>query len=262
MARTITIGNYKGGVGKTTNSVMIGFSLSRKKLKTLVIDIDAQANATKLLMLSQEKEEMFDRTIMDGIRDEDFSDLIIPINEYLDLIPAYKTLEEFPEYLYTEVKGGKKARDFVIKNLGQEVFDNYDYVIIDVPPQSKEVTRNAVVASDFVLISLQTQERSLTGAESYLEDLANIKEEYDLDIDIIGILPVLLKNDGRVDMYILDNAKESFGEDNIFKNHVPQLERLKRFDVNGISDEDYHDKRVLKIYEDITDELLERLKGR
>ncbi|PFR56773.1 ATPase, partial [Bacillus cereus] len=130
---------------------------------------------------------------------------------------------------------------------------------IDVPPMSIEVTKNAVVASDYVLITLQTQERSLTGAENYINQLIKLKEQYNLDIEVVGILPVLLKNDGKVDEFIMENAREIFGEENLFKNIVPQMERIKRFDVNGITENDRHDLHVIQLYEKISDELLSRI---
>jgi cellulose biosynthesis protein BcsQ len=68
-----------------------------------------------------------------------------------------------------------------------------------------------------------------------------------------------MKNHGKVDEYILDSAKESFGEENIFETYIPQMERIKRFAVNGITDQDRHDKKVLTVYEKVTDELLSRL---
>ncbi|MEQ6001683.1 ParA family protein, partial [Bacillus amyloliquefaciens] len=128
-----------------------------------------------------------------------------------------------------------------------------------VPPMTLEVTKNAVVASDYVLIALQTQERSLTGAENYVNELIKLKEQYDLDIEVVGILPVLLKNNGKVDEYIMENAREIFGEENLFKNVVPQMERIKRFDVNGITEKDRHDMNVIELYETISDELLSRI---
>ena len=141
----------------------------------------------------------------------------------------------------------------------EKIKHKYDYIFIDVPPMSIEVTKNAVVASDYVLIALQTQERSLTGAENYVNELVKLKEQYNLDIEVVGILPVLLKNNGKVDQYIMENAREVFGEENLFKNIVPQMERIKRFDVNGITERDRHDLNVIELYEKISDELLERI---
>ncbi|MDR2283158.1 MAG: ParA family protein, partial [Sphingobacterium sp.] len=82
---------------------------------------------------------------------------------------------------------------------------------------------------------------------------------YNLNLDVVGILPVLMKNNGKVDEYILDSAKTSFGEENLFETYIPQMERIKRFAVNGITDQDRHDRKVLNVYEEVASELLKRL---
>ena len=89
------------------------------------------------------------------------------------------------------------------------------------------------------------------------------KEE--VDFDILGILPVLLKNTSKVDQTILEQAKREFGEENIFNNVVKNMERVKRYDMIGITNpdsdarHDMHDKKVHALYSQITNELLERL---
>lgn len=260
---TVTVGNYKGGAGKTTNAILMGYSAARMGIKTLVIDKDPQSNATKSLMLTrsannQETVTTISKTLMYGIEQNSFVDLPIEIVDNLYLLPSFIDFEDFPRYLYQNFSD-QKERDFVFKKLLDEIKDDYDLILIDVPPMSKEVTRNAIVASDYVLISLQTQERSLTGAENYVKELIKITDLYSLDLDLVGILQVLHKNDGRVDSYIMESALEIFGATNIFKNVVPQMERIKRFDVNGITDNDMHDKKVLQKYNDVTTEFLERL---
>lgn len=137
--------------------------------------------------------------------------------------------------------------------------NNFDLILIDVPPLTPEVTKNAVTMSDYVLISLQTQERSLTGAENYIKTLSKLKAKYNLPIDIIGILQVLHQNRGTVDQFIMNNAKDEFGKDSIFKTVVPQMERIKRFDINGIRNKDQFDKKVLSLYRTVTEELLTRI---
>ncbi|EAE5096029.1 ParA family protein, partial [Listeria monocytogenes] len=149
--------------------------------------------------------------------------------------------------------------DYYLKNIFTPLQGKYDIVLIDVPPMSKAVTRNAVICSDYVLISLQTHERSLSGAESYVEELNKLHNEYDLDLEVVGVLPVIHKNNGSVDQYVMEVAKETFGEDNLFENVVPQMERIKRFDVNGITDKDRHDQKVLNLYDKVSDELLDRI---
>lgn len=262
-SKIITIGNYKGGAGKTTNAVMISYVLSTLGVKTLLVDKDPQSNATKSLMLTRSANNdgavpAINKTLMAGIEQMDLKDLPVKILDNLYLMPSFIDFEDFPKFLYQNFST-EKDRDFLFKGLIDEVKNDYDIVIIDVPPMSKEVTRNAIVASDYVLISLQTQERSLTGAESYIKELIKLTKLYDLKLDLLGVLQVLHKNKGTVDDYIMEKALEVFGGVNIFNTVVPQMERIKRFDINGIVDVDMHDKKVIKKYIEVTEEFLERL---
>lgn len=263
MAITITVGNYKGGVGKTTNTVLNSYQFAKKGKKTLVIDLDPQSNATQSLMLTKsilnpDEVVTVNKTIMYGIQEGSLDGLEVEIMENLFLLPSYIDFQDFAKFLY-RICESEKEEDFYFKKLLDEIKYKYDYIFIDVPPMSIEVTKNAVVASDYVLISLQTQERSLTGAENYIKELIRLKEIYELDIEVVGIIPVLLKKKGKVDEYILDAAKEIFGEENIFKNVIPQMERIKRFDINGITESDRHDLQVLDLFEKISSELESRI---
>ncbi|WP_144903573.1 ParA family protein [Leuconostoc mesenteroides] len=262
-AITLTVGNFKGGVGKTTNSILIAYTLAQKGIKTLVIDLDPQANATKTLTLTKLNQDedgilTFKKTLMRGIADNKIDDLPIKIIDNLFLMPSNIDFEEFAKFLYQNTDN-QTDEDFYFSKLLDPIKESFDIIIIDVPPMSKEITRNAVTSSDYVLISLQTQEHSLTGAENYIEELNKLNEKYDLNLTVVGLLPVLLKNTGTVDEYIIENAKEIFGESNIFSTIVPQMERIKRFDINGITNHDRHDLKVLQKYNEVTDELITRL---
>jgi cellulose biosynthesis protein BcsQ len=262
-AITLTVGNFKGGVGKTTNSILIAYTLAQKGIKTLVIDLDPQANATKTLTLTKLNQDedgilTFEKTLMRGIADNKIDDLPIKIIDNLFLMPSNIDFEEFAKFLYQNTDN-QTDEDFYFSKLLNPIKESFDIIIIDVPPMSKEITRNAVTSSDYVLISLQTQEHSLTGAENYIEELNKLNEKYDLNLTVVGLLPVLLKNTGTVDEYIIENAKEIFGQSNIFSTIVPQMERIKRFDINGITNHDRHDLKVLQKYNEVTDELITRL---
>lgn len=261
-AVTITIGNQKGGVGKTTNGTMICYSLAKIGIKSLIIDLDPQANATKSMLLtkSNHSEEIFtvDKTIMAGVQDDDLTDLPVNIMPNLDLLPSYSDFKGFTRFLYRNTQTDYEV-DHYLEHLIKPLKKEYDVIFIDIPPFSIETTNNAAILSDYVLISLQTQERSMTGAEDFLKTLSAVIEKYNLDTDILGIIEVLQKKKGSVDQYIMDQAKEEFGQENIFETVIPQMERLKRFDVNGIEENDYFDKQVVGLYNRLTEEFLKRL---
>ena len=103
-AITLTIGNQKGGVGKTTNTYLIAYVLSQFGINTLVVDLDPQSNSTKTLMLTKSKDNdeinTINKTIMRGVEEHDFTDLPVDIQPHLDLLPSYIDFEDFTKYLY------------------------------------------------------------------------------------------------------------------------------------------------------------------
>ncbi|ARN94037.1 ATPase (plasmid) [Levilactobacillus brevis] len=259
----ITVGNYKGGAGKTSNSILIAYQLSKLGVKTLVIDLDPQTNATKALLLTKSANDpdninTVDKTIMYGVSNQSFRDLPVKIINNLYLLPSFTDFQDFPKYVYQHTNRSYDEA-LILKPLIDPLKDTFDIILLDVPPMSKEVTENAVVASNYTLISFQTQERSLTGAENYISDLLKYKDTYSLDIDILGILPVLQNKNGSVDTAMLEAAKDAFGDDLVFKTVIPHMERIKRFDITGITDRDRFDKKVMEKYKLVASEFAQRV---
>lgn len=261
-ALTIVIGNQKGGVGKTTNTYLIAYTLAKMGIHTLVADLDPQANATKTLMLTKSQQEdtvySIKKTLMVGVQEKDITDLPVKIMDNLDLIPSYIDFQDFTKYLYQNTNN-EYEETHLLEPLFNPLKKKYDVILLDVPPFSIEITRNAVIFSDFALISLQTHDDSLSGAEEYVNTLSKLQQEYQLDIEVIGILPMLHDARNGVDQTIIQSAKDEFGEENVFTNIVTQMARIKRFPINGITDKDRFDKRVLDKYQQVTDELLSRI---
>lgn len=261
-AVTIIIGNQKGGVGKTTNTYLIAYTLAKLGIKTLVCDLDPQSNSTKALILtkSQNSNEIMtiDKTLMWGVQQRDLKDLPVSIIENLDLLPSYIDFEDFAKYLYKNTSN-EYEETHLLEPLFEPLKEDYDIILIDVPPLSVEVTSNAVMFSDYVLISLQTQDDSMTGAIEYIKTLVKLKMKYELGIEVLGALPMLSNSRGSVDKLIIESAKEEWGEDLVFETVIPQMERIKRFSINGITDEDRFDRKVLEMYEKVVSEMLYKL---
>lgn len=268
MVRKVVFGNFKGGTGKTTNSCMIAYHLAEKGYKTLLVDLDPQANATSLFLLTaqnQRKEVIsFDETLMTAISREDLSPIVTNIRENLYLLPSFSDFTSYPLFLEKKFPDSIKNRNLYFSQLLKPMEDEYDYILFDLPPTLSIYTDSAILASDAIVIVLQTQERSLVGAEAFIEYIQGIYDEYQTNFDILGILPVLLKNQSIVDESVLNNARKTFGEENLFKTIIRNMERLKRYDITGIIDpdtdekSDMHDKRVHELYNDVTEEFLYR----
>lgn len=271
----MTYANFKGGVGKTTNSVMTAYELAKKGYKTLVCDLDPQANATQLLrrtygLQNNQKGLKIGSTMMVALSNENINEAIVKIMDNLYLLPSYSDFTEYPDFLelkYPAIKDNyKEKRIAYFKQQLDKVKDDYDFVIVDVPPTLSIYTDSAVYASNEVIIVLQTQQRSLDGAEAFFEYLQRTYDKYpSIDFDILGVLAVLLKNNVGLDSQILNDAGKIFGYDLMFHMIIHHMERLKRYDRTGIADKDlspsdFHDTKVHYTYLTLTDEILERLR--
>ena len=291
MATTLLFGNMKGGVGKTTNSVMVAYQLAKMGYKTLVCDLDPQANATQLLRrtygLQHDGADLkIDKTMMVALSEQDIKSAIVNIMGNLDLLPSSEDFKSYPDFLeitfmpdkekiaenpsslQSEMSAVKEQRISYFAKQLEKVKDDYDVVVIDVPPTLSVFTDSAIYATDEIVIVLQTQQRSLDGAETFFEYLQQMYNSYeDVDFDILGVLPVLLKTRSGLDDQILEDAKEDFGEDALFEQIIHHMERLKRYDRTGIADHeltkaDIHDRKIHYIYSDLTKEIVERLKSK
>ncbi|OUP13738.1 ATPase [Lactobacillus johnsonii] len=291
MATTLLFGNMKGGVGKTTNSVMVAYQLAKMGYKTLVCDLDPQANATQLLRrtygLQHDGADLkIDKTMMVALSEQDIKSAIVNIMGNLDLLPSSEDFKSYPDFLeitfmpdkekiaenpsslQSEMSAVKEQRISYFAKQLEKVKDDYDVVVIDVPPTLSVFTDSAIYATDEIVIVLQTQQRSLDGAETFFEYLQQMYNSYeDVDFDILGVLPVLLKTRSGLDDQILEDAKEDFGEDALFEQIIHHMERLKRYDRTGIADHeltkaDIHDRKIHYIYSELTKEIVERLKSK
>ncbi|MCU9780980.1 ParA family protein [Enterococcus faecalis] len=262
-AKTITFGNFKGGTGKTTNATMVGYELSNQGKNTLLIDLDPQANATNLYLKTKINFEnditSFKQTLMSAIQKENIESAIINIKQKLDILPSAADFSLYPRYM--EKINDYNERVQYLNKLITPLKEKYDFIIIDIPPTISLITDSALYMSDYCIIVLQTHERSLQGAEAFINYIQNevIDTYHAPTLEILGVLPVLLKNGAPVDIATLENAKKIFGKENIFKTTIKNMERLKRYDLTGITDEDMHDKRVFNAYKLVTNETLERI---
>lgn len=261
----VTFGNFKGGTGKTTNSTMIAHALSMQGYKVLLCDQDPQANATSLYLKTKalESDEIvpFSKTLMAAIQEEDLGQIVTEIKENLYLLPSFSDFALYPRFLEKKFPNDTTGRVQYFSSLIAPLKKDYDFIFIDVPPTISIITDAALYASDFVVVVLQTQERSLQGAEVFTGYLQSLIDDYGADLDIVGILPVLLKNGAAVDLSTLESAREIFGAENLFENVVNNMERLKRFDITGITNEDMHDRKVHKSYETIANEFIARVQA-
>lgn len=225
--------------------------------------------------------------MMVALTEENINSAIVNIMDNLYLLPSSEDFKSYPDFLemkympdkekiqagdsttlQSEMSRIKEQRiSYFAKQLAK-VKDDYDFVIIDVPPTLSVFTDSAIYATDYVIIVLQTQQRSLDGAETFFEYLQQMYNDHTaIDFDILGVLAVLLKNNAGLDSQILQDAEADFGKDMLFKQIIRHMERLKRYDRTGIAEKDLtpydmHDTRLHVIYKRLTNEIVKRLKDK
>lgn len=261
---TITTGNLKGGVSKTTTNVLTAYCLAKRGIRTLVVDMDQQGNASWTLRLTKMRADgsakvvPVQKTIMDCFATNSVEGAIIPIIENLDLLPSRDDLKAFAKFLYTRDADGR-TNEFLLKDLLAPIKESYDVILIDTPPHSMEITTNAIIASDYVFIPVQTQNYSLSGANTYYKDLTDLTIKYGLKLNILGVVPVMLNTQSKNDENYLEASVEKFGLDITFRTVIKNMERIKGFAGEGIRSDDPHDKRVIEKYNKFTNEFVNRI---
>lgn len=268
-AKVLSFANFKGGVGKTSTTALIAWSLAKSGHKVCVIDFDPQANLTALMIktfasLNGGKPATINGSLMTAITNETpLQEIVIPITKGLDIVPNAVDFSIFGSYLSSKYDNEQEQvasfRPYV-----DALRSQYDYIFIDVPPTLQPTNDTAFYACDQLIVVLQTQERALTGAEQFVKYMQSFMiDRYNAPIDILGILPVLTERRAPVDDAILQAAVEEFGTENIFKNRILIQSRVKRYDMTGITDndKDMWDKKVHSSYAAVANEMIEKLEA-
>jgi len=222
--QVIAIANQKGGCGKTTTTVNLAAYLALNGKRTLLVDLDPQGSSTRHLGLNELDKTMYD-VMMRGldiralIKNTMVSDLdIAPTNNFLGKAEL-------------ELASKLTARESVLRPKLRSL-EGYDYVLIDTPPTLGFLTLNALVASDMVLIPIQTQFFALMGLSMILDLLELIKNDLGYDIKKKYLLTLF---DPRTKMAkeIVAQVRESLGED-VFKTVIPNNIRLAEAPSYGV----------------------------
>jgi len=220
----IAIANQKGGCGKTTTTVNLAAYLALNGKKTLLVDLDPQGSSTRHLGLNELDKTMYD-VLMRGL---DIRALIKnTMVSGLDIAPTNNFLGKAELELASKLT----ARESVLRPKLRSL-EGYDYVLIDTPPTLGFLTLNALVASDMVLIPIQTQFFALMGLSMILDLLELIKTDLGYDIKKRYLLTIF---DPRTKMAkeIVAQVKESLGED-VFKTVIPNNIRLAEAPSYGL----------------------------
>lgn len=197
--KIISFVNQAGGVAKTTMTMNIGYHLSQLGHRVLLIDIDPQASLTTFMGLESHD---LTETVANSLIDENF---VLPIHSQLhgmDLVPSNLDLSSIELQLISVM-----ARETLLKKAIAKVQDNYDFILIDCPPNLGILNVIALTASTHVLVPVETQYKSFKGVESLLGTIGRIKQQVNPSLKIGGFIPTMHTTATSQNTYILNALK-------------------------------------------------------
>jgi len=219
MAKIISLVNQKGGVGKTTSAINLATYLALAGKFVLLVDLDPQGNASSGLGLNvREIEKSLYHSMIIG---EHPSKIIMRPKELAhDLIPASQDLAGAGiELVHMD------NREFRLYNVLREIRTNYDYIIIDSPPSLGLLTINGLVASDEIIIPVQTEYFALEGLSQLLNTIDLVRENLQPELKIMGALLTMYDKRNRLARQVVKEIQDHF-PGHVFDSIVPRSVRL------------------------------------
>lgn len=238
--KTIAFTNQKGGVGKTTSTVNVGAGLCKQGKKVLLVDLDPQANLTYSLRMNSKR---LDRSIYDVLKGTaEPGEALISHNGF-DILPSSIDLSGAEMEFANE-----PARETLLKYKLNKIKGDYDYILIDCPPNLGLLTLNAFTAVDEIFIVLQSEYLALHGLSKLIDVINVVKERLNPEIELTGIICTLFDSRKNLNKEVVDHIKDYFGDkvfntiirDNVALAEAPSHHKtIFEYDPDSHGAEDY-----------------------
>ena len=258
MGKVISLVNQKGGVGKTTTSINLSASLAVLGKRVLLIDLDPQGNTTTGVGINKGE---INRSIYDALIGEcSIRDVIVRTK--------YRNFHVIPSTIYLAGLGTELAersrndatykKGEQLKNIINEIKDDYDFIIIDCPPSLELITMNALTASNSVIIPVQCEFFALEGIMQLLNTIMLAQKTLNPDLSIEGVLLTMLDSRTNLGFEVVEDIRKFFKE-RVYNTIIPRLIRLTEAPSHGEPIIAYDPKsRGSEAYLNLAKEVIER----
>lgn len=226
-AQVVAVANHKGGVGKTTTAINISAAMACTQKRVLLIDLDAQGNASSSLGLQQKLDQLSSYHLL--TKRARWDDVVqqTSINN-LDLIPASLELSSADlELVHME------QREYQLRRILTPALSTYDYILLDCPPSISLVTLNGLCFAKHVLIPLQCEYFALEGLSYLIKTIKKLQRRYNKNLSVLGI--VLTMHDGRnLLTQSIEHEVRNYFQDWVFPQNIPRNVRIAEAQSHGL----------------------------
>ncbi|MFH0924736.1 MAG: AAA family ATPase [bacterium] len=228
--RIVVIANQKGGVGKTTTAINLAACLAAAEQKTLLIDIDPQANACSGIGFRRNGGGVSnqDNIYYTLIGKKKIKDVVAKTNiKWLSIVPSDISLIGAEIELVSVI-----ARETRLKEALTEIKEEFDYIIVDCPPSLGLLTINSLTAADSVLIPVQCEYYALEGISQLINTVNLVKRSLNTNLALEGILLTMYDKRTNLSIQVEEEVKKHFKQ-KVFKTIIPRNIKLSEAPSHG-----------------------------
>ncbi|EKD49235.1 MAG: hypothetical protein ACD_63C00213G0005 [uncultured bacterium] len=252
MARVISLVNQKGGVGKTTTALNLAAYLAEEGKYVLVVDMDPQGNATSGIgiMHDQVNCSVYD-VFTKGVS---IKDVILPTKiANFSVVPSNFSLAAASVELVNV-----ENREMLLRNTLLDIRNNYDYILIDCPPSLGILTVNALVASDEVLIPVQSEYYALEGLGQLISTIQRVQKNLNRDLRILGAVVTMHDKRTKLSLQVLKEMTRHF-PNRVFESVIPRNVKLSEAPSHGLTVKQYEPwSKGARAYKRLAGEILKQ----
>jgi len=223
MARIIAVANQKGGVGKTSTCVNLAYALEKRGRKVLLVDCDAQGNATSGMGVDKATTPNMYHILTQGVP---AAECVVHTN-YGDVIPTNKDLSGASVELVD-----MEDREYILRRALEPLRDTYHYIIIDCPPSLELLTVNALAAADGILVPVQCEYYALEGIADLTTTIKMINSGINPNLEIQGIVLTMYDSRTNFSEQVAAEIRKFFGN-KVYKTVIPRNIRIAEAPSHG-----------------------------